>query len=440
MDYDVSHYTNEELCEILNVSDDATDADIKANTLDLTNQHQSDPSMVSFLNAAAATLMDTDLTDHQQITLAPIAQDTLNPNLENTYQRLLVLDSYYRPAGYSETDYITPLSSPLKRTLSYRISSIHLPYTWYVFDAAYGNNYFTVAYHSTNNNDGGNSDNIDNNSSAIITIPSGNYTATALVTAINDALATVITFSSVGQGASWNAANGLITLNLLGGTVIADGTVLQSGAQLVWFKSGSNGNNNGNGNNSNNCVTQLPKFFSQSFGWLLGYRQETVSLVATGSAPVDVYGPKFFVLAINDYNHNQINDTVVCMTDNESFWSAVDCHSLVPTAPRIKTQAQLYSANEIAKQRKNSRFSERPSPPLCSNMFAVMPIKRNLNSTIGDIIVETGGNLKDYERTFFGPVDITKLQIKLLDDRGRVVNLNSTDWCITFMVECLYKY
>jgi hypothetical protein len=264
---------------------------------------------------------------------------------------------------------------------------------------------------------------------------------------------------------------------LSGSTVIADGTMLIGPttqadfdptihAQIVWFSgsigsggnnssgsgsgsgrsSGSNNNSSSTTNNSSSCNNNVPKLFSHSFGWAIGFRRSpTMAILAgssgnTGTAPVDIYGPKFLVLVINDYNHNQINDPLVCMTDSESLWSAVDCHSLVPTAPRTKTQAQIYSANEIAKQRKNTQQSNRPIPPLCANMFAILPIKRNINAFIGDVITEVGGNLKDYERTFFGPVDITKMQVKLIDDRGRTVNLNTTDWCVTLLVECLYKY
>ena len=43
-------------------------------------------------------------------------------------------------------------------------------------------------------------------------------------------------------------------------------------------------------------------------------------------------------------------------------------------------------------------------------------------------------NLITSPRQYFGPVDIQKLQIQLLDEYGRILNLNNMDYsfCLTF--------
>ena len=41
-------------------------------------------------------------------------------------------------------------------------------------------------------------------------------------------------------------------------------------------------------------------------------------------------------------------------------------------------------------------------------------------------------------RTFFGPVDITRLRIKLLDEYGRPMDLNGMDWNLTLSLDCIY--
>ena len=43
-------------------------------------------------------------------------------------------------------------------------------------------------------------------------------------------------------------------------------------------------------------------------------------------------------------------------------------------------------------------------------------------------------------RQYFGPVDIQKLQIQLLDEYGRILNLNNMDYsfCLTFQTKCLW--
>jgi hypothetical protein len=58
----------------------------------------------------------------------------------------------------------------------------------------------------------------------------------------------------------------------------------------------------------------------------------------------------------------------------------------------------------------------------------------------GDVYVEFGGSLQDNKRTYFGPVNITRLRLKLLDDKGNILNLNGGNWCVTLMSENLYQY
>ena len=57
----------------------------------------------------------------------------------------------------------------------------------------------------------------------------------------------------------------------------------------------------------------------------------------------------------------------------------------------------------------------------------------------GEVFVEYGGTLQDNDRKYFGPVKITKLRVKLLNDHGDVVNLNGANWSFSFVTEYLYN-
>ena len=57
----------------------------------------------------------------------------------------------------------------------------------------------------------------------------------------------------------------------------------------------------------------------------------------------------------------------------------------------------------------------------------------------GDSIVEFGGTLQNQERQYFGPVNIQRLSIKLVSDRGNVVDLNNANWSFSLICEQLYK-
>ena len=43
------------------------------------------------------------------------------------------------------------------------------------------------------------------------------------------------------------------------------------------------------------------------------------------------------------------------------------------------------------------------------------------------------------KRNYFGPVDIQKLRIQLLDEYGRIIQLNNMDWSCALTFEVLYK-
>jgi len=102
------------------------------------------------------------------------------------------------------------------------------------------------------------------------------------------------------------------------------------------------------------------------------------------------------------------------------------------------TQAQLYSINQILDNRK-STYKYRTSGPTTTDVFAIIPLKKQgLDS--GDTIVDLGSSLMYNTRTYFGPVNISRMRVSLQDDKGNVINMNGGDWSITIMAETLYQY
>ena len=58
----------------------------------------------------------------------------------------------------------------------------------------------------------------------------------------------------------------------------------------------------------------------------------------------------------------------------------------------------------------------------------------SLQGNVFSILSQSNFNLITTPRQYFGPVDIQKLQIQLLDEYGRILNLNNMDYsfCLTF--------
>jgi hypothetical protein len=49
------------------------------------------------------------------------------------------------------------------------------------------------------------------------------------------------------------------------------------------------------------------------------------------------------------------------------------------------------------------------------------------------------GQLDFRTRVYFGPVDIQKMRITVLDEFGRVLNLNNMDWSMAVVFDCMYE-
>ena len=111
----------------------------------------------------------------------------------------------------------------------------------------------------------------------------------------------------------------------------------------------------------------------------------------------------------------------------------------MPSAPRTITQAQLYTINEINKNN-NNLTDYLAKAPTSSDILAIIPVKTSTGVPTGSLLVEFSGSLQNISRTYFGPVNIDRMAVKLLDDKGNVLNLNGNDWCFTLICECLYQY
>ena len=383
----------------------------------------------------------------------PVAQDgKLNPTLKNTTQRLIVLDSFFRQesSGPSiSTDYTLDLSDHLTDVLSLRLWSIEVPLTYYVIDVNYGNTCFWVSDAS-----GGIINNI------AISIPSGNYIPATFVTALNDAFtAAGFTFTSPVIPVSYNSSNYKITMKLNGGTYIPPSgstttafTIKPTTTRLIFFDPTI----------TLQCeitCVQHGLYLNQTLGWLMGYHISTGTIPVevagnTGDSVLDLNGPRYFILALDDYNQNHLNNGLVSITEPSKVVKLPSYYSpdqpyicepsqfgqvaqLIQSSPRTLTQSQIYTINEILKNNVNN-MELRAKAPTTTDVFAVIPIKQA--SVGGTLYVDFSGQLQDNRRTYFGPVDIERMRIRLLNDKGHVVNLNGADWAITIISENLYQY
>jgi hypothetical protein len=391
----------------------------------------------------------------------PVAQDSLNPNLKNTISRFVNLDSQFRQitsgVESSSTDYTLDLSDPLTNVLSIRMYSYQIPYCWYVIDTVYGNTCFWI----TATKDG-----VVYN--VPVTVPPGNYTPTQFTETLNTILNGLFPPSPADPYVVYNTNNGKLTLNLYGGAypgLTIDGTSIippfdiDETTIITFF------DYTAQLQCETNCVNKS-FYLNQTLGWIMGFRAPFVNVNPSGNTGVgivDLNGTKYLILVIDDYNQNHVNNGLVSITEYSNVLKLPSYYSpdlpftclsatpndginseytktqiMLPSAPRTLTNSQLYTINEINRNR-NNNTNHRAKAPTSTDILAMIPIKPTGLST-GSLIIEFSGSLQDNIRTYFGPVNIDRMRVKLLNDKGNVLNMNGADWCVTLICDCLYQY
>ena len=221
---------------------------------------------------------------------------------------------------------------------------------------------------------------------------------------------------------------------------------------------------------TNNSVKNAT--WDSTIGWLLGFRETTTyffedyvsnptSLIfydsetpnvcsMTGDTCVNVNLFNYFLIMLDDFTQNHLNDGLVTIsypetTIDESSALTYVCDPITNTkvlssAPEVGstkqlTANQLYSNNQKILSKKVREMSYL-SRPFLKDVFAFVPIKPGPN---GSYSVSDGGTLQNQERVYFGPVNIHRISIKLLNDRGDLVDLNNADWSITLTCTQLYN-
>ena len=207
----------------------------------------------------------------------------------------------------------------------------------------------------------------------IVTIPDGNYDYIALQAYINNFLST--------------APSGYSDIQFLAdiNTPMGSGPAAGSGRMIVGSKTGTqqfsiNFLTDRYGNEDRQSPLPL------KFGWLMGFRQgyyeNALNYVSEGI--IDLVGPRYIYLVVDDFNNSVL----------DGFYGAFT------------------------------------SSILNKNILARVSLIGNVFSSI----TKDNFSLITTPRQYFGPVDVQKLQIQLLDEYGRILDLNNMDYsfCLTF--------
>lgn len=441
------------------------------------------------------TDIDTQGTTYDK----PIKQGKLNPNLKNTIIKSLIIDSKFRQFtfksnyGSNEPDLTTnpftiDLDHPIHDLLSFKLYSLQLPLTWDNFSSSKDNNVFFIS--ATSNLDLL----VENNPIKYMirdTVTNNLYVdATNTFACTNIYIPVVISsnrYSSI--EILVKAINNAIKESI---DIYKEAITDKCGIEEVDKKTDIDITFEYNKINDRvllNIKKGSIRFFSSanaikidnSLGWLLGFRH-----VLYGPRPqpyhamakYDISDTKYIMIFIDDYLQNRLSTNINLTSDQSSDittrtnlpsstapvilnTTAVDDIietgldttvisenqsnvSIVPNKPRNYTQNELYAYSEVSNDRNSIQHivsTHRIKPPLTSNAFAVIPIKGSSAITENQYpYVDFSGSLQSNNREYFGPVNLRRMKITLIDDRGNIIDLKGAEWSFVLQCDILYQY
>jgi len=213
----------------------------------------------------------------------------INPLKKLTIKKNLNIDSRFRDNYYSTSSSNFNVNLPLniENVLELRLNSIELPTTFYAVSKQYGNNFFTITVAL----------NDSSVSTTVITIPSGNYIQTAIMDIINTQLNLAgVPFSYISFIINLTGA-----LTGTGQTMVGTNPAVVGSNTVTYIELNFQADRNGLEDRN----TPLPL----KFGWMLGFRNGfyTGNLNYVSEGVVDLSGPKYIYLVIDDYNNNVVN-------------------------------------------------------------------------------------------------------------------------------------
>ena len=201
----------------------------------------------------------------------------------------------------------------------------------------------------------------------------------------------------------------------------------------------------------------------------------TPSTSYTSEGCVDLFGTRYLILKVNDFQSNRITGSMVSLTDNQNKFKLPSYYqrtksslpictdasggSVFSNKGNVKlterscrrgtqnpnpivdgsnnlTNAQKYTAQQIVIAQRNIA-QNRYFAPTDTDVLLRFPVEReDIDRTI-PMVYDNDGSQK---RTYFGPTTLKRLRVQLLNDRGYPVNLCNMNFSFSLLVEQLYQY
>ena len=384
LNFDIRNYTINDLKEIFELPSNFDSNVIEIKETKLREKLLSNPNLtpklkqdtIKFITSAKIKLSENIKKNKEVIDNNPyIIENRINERSdilqERTLKKHLNVDTRFRD-NYDQTssNFNINLSFKLSNVKRMELSSIEFPTTFYAISKKFLNNFFTIRIKP-----------ID--STEVITglfeLEDGNYNRSAIINALNN----VENYKTESDTSIFDGINFDVDVDSAGsgtGKMIFDiSNESIDNVELVF--------------NENRDCKQDNNSLVKKLGWMLGFRNGVYKSEDTNTnfqikseSLMNITGPKYIYMSIDDYNTN--NDSA------SNFYSAFN------------------------------------SVILPKNILARIPLTTfSFSFEIANML-----SIVSTPKEYMSPVTIEKIGIKLMDEYGRILDLNSMDisFCLSF--------
>jgi hypothetical protein len=325
-----------------------------------------------------------------------------NPINRKTVTKLLNIDSRFREnyTTSTSTDFIINLPYPVNNIIETRLCDLEFAASYHPINTTNQNNYFWFATYTA--------EQILNNNPNIyyFVIPDGNYYFENLITLMNTIFKQINPNLPISAYCDLNYNNtgnigtgtGKVSIGILPNST--EDISLNIVEQIVKFELNFDSQPLPNVIQSTRVIDTdlISKYYQtstipleQRFGWMIGYRNPHYrnSLYYISESIIDLSGPKYFFLIVDDFNQNTNINFI-----NTSKYGLLPDNIIA----RISVKCPVFSSQA---ENDYSVYSE--------------------------------------PRYYYGPVNVSKLRVKVIDEYNRVINLNSNDFSFTLRMTTIYS-
>lgn len=306
--------------------------------------------------------------------------DVMNPLKVRVISKYLNIDTRFRDniSNTSSSDFLINLPIKFKKVVSMQITAFEFPVAFYGISSKYGNNYFYIS---------GTQQLIDGGEiteeSKVVIIPDGNYDAKDFIETINEYILKNEDGTPIITESLFNYIRFRLDLTETGsgtGKVYLETTgALDYTIKTITldFTRDKNG-----------LLDKVP--ITTKIGLNLGftkgkYEGKTSYLSETMIEPANI---RYLFIAVDDFNNN-VNNQYISAFNNSM---------------------------------------------ICPNILGRISIKGSSFS----LMMESNFGNQFEPRKYFGPVDIQKLQVRIYDDHGRILDMNNGNYSLCLLFNILY--